>query len=313
MAQGIGTWNREAAIVKEDSYGTLKSTGLVPFRYYADDDIWPRREVVELRGGSGSQDMLDEVLGGFIINGTIPDITPVAELLDPVLEGIFGSASGTIPGTRTYTFNYTVPSYSLWMKKGDILVAAAGAKFNELSIEFGWPVMTASLEVRGARPSTFPQASFPSVTYGTSNRKPFVLGRCTVTWGGASTIVKSAMLSINRGMPESDFASGSFYTLEQTEGDRTLTGNMVLTLSSKALLDQFLADACGSGPPEKTLVIAIQSADCTNTLTFTMQRAFTQADDYTITDSENLYRIEIPFDVLKPDAGETLQASLVLT
>jgi hypothetical protein len=199
------------------------------------------------------------------------------------------------------------------MKKGDILVAAAGVKFNEIAIDFGWPVMTASLDVRGKIPSTFPQSSFPSVSYGTSNRKPFVLGRCTVTWGGASTIVKSAMLTINRGLPDSDFASGSFYTLEHTEGDRTLTGNMVLTLSSKALLDQFLADACGAGPPEKTLVIEIQSADCTNTLTFTIQRAFTQADDYTITDSENLFRIEIPFDVLRPDAGETLQASLVLT
>jgi len=310
---GTGTWNREAAIVKEDVYGTLKSTGLVPFRYFAENDIWPRREVVELRGGSGSQDMLDEVLGGFIINGSLPDITPVAELLNVLLEGIFGTAAGAIPGTRTYTFANTLPSHSLFLKKGDIVVAAAGVKINEIAFEFGWPVMTASADVRGNKPSTFPLASFPSVSYGTSNRKPFVLGRCTVTWGGASTVVKSAALTINRGLPDSDFASGSFYTLEHTEGDRTLTGNLVMTLSSKAQMDAMLADACGTGPPVNALVIAIESADCTNTLTLTIQKAFSQADDYSVSDSENLYRIEIPFDILKPDAGETLQATLVMT
>lgn len=311
---GTGTWNREAAIVKEDNYGVLKSTALVPFRYFAENDIWPRREVVELRGGSGSQDMLDEVLGGFIINGSLPDITPVAELLNVVLEGIFGSAAGADPGTRTYTFANTVPSHSLWMKKGDIVVAASGVKFNELSIEFGWPVMMMSLEVRGNKPSTFPLGSFPTVVYGTDNRKPFVLGRCTVTWGGApATIVKSAALTINRGLPDSDFGSGSFYTLEHTEGDRILSGNLVMTLSSRTQLDELIADACGTGPPVKSLVIAIQSADCTNMLTLTIQKAFSQPDDYSVTDSENLYRIEVPFDILKPDAGESLQATLVLT
>jgi hypothetical protein len=308
-----GTWNREAGIVKEDNYGVLKRTDLVPFRYFAETDIWPRREVVELRGGSGSQDMLDEVLAGFLINGSIPDITPVAELLDVLLEGIFGSVAGAAPGLKTYTFASTVPSYSLWMKKGDIVVAAAGVKINELAFEFGWPVMTASMEVKGRSPGTFPLVNFPSVTYGASNKKPFVMGRCTVTWGGDVTVVKSAALTINRGMPDSDFGSGSFYTLEQTEGDRTLTGSLTLTLATKAMLDEFLADACGAGPPEKTLVIAIQSADCTNTLTLTIQRAFMQADDYSVSDSENLHRVEIPFDILKPAAGETFQATLLLT
>lgn len=313
---GSESWKQEIGFEEQlvdwdtEAVGTIAQCEF--FRFFEGHDIWMTPEIYDVTGTESTRDKVDYAPGVFTIRGRrITNIELVPDRMHHFLEALFGAASGA--GTVGDPYILTpaaaaLPDYTIWMRCGDVYTSVVGTKVHSCEFTFESGILKASLEIRAksVNKKLSSDNPFPGVAANHSNKQPFVFWGLTVqygAYGGEGTIqAKSASLVIENGLPDDDFVSGLRYTTEHTEGVRMVTGNFQVTFDNYTKLEAFIASA------EKSLTFQAQNANL-DTLKIEIPRVV-HTPDVAIAESENLWRITMPFEAFKKDGVDLIKGTL---
>jgi hypothetical protein len=299
-------WKRELGIAMElSAWGTRAAkTDPADFqRFFGAADTWMTAEIIDLTGTDSDRNPVDAAPGNFMLRGgRLADIEIVPDRARQLLEALFGDEAGSNP--YTYTPATALPSFTIWRRAGDIYYAVVGCKVQSIAFAFGLGTLKMSVELRGKGVEPVTEGDFPTIVR--STKRPFMFWGLACEYPDGTPIpIKEGSLTFANAMPDSDYYSGSRYTHEHREGTREVTGAIRITFDSYDRLTAFYTAA------EKSLSLKATSPDG-DTLEFTLPKIIHTAD-LDVSESENLYRLNMPFKAFKKTGEELITAVLTLT